>query len=137
LTSVQSPAPVAPPSSTTGAHAALGARSGTEGRRLKLPDRERLSLACIAGPDAGKIFEILKPRTVIGRANADIVLSDGECSRQHAAIEVSDDLAMLIDLASTNGTYVGERRVKEYELENRSEFDVGASTLMFIRSRRD
>jgi pSer/pThr/pTyr-binding forkhead associated (FHA) protein len=111
--------------------------SGNEGKRLALPEWERLSLACIAGPDAGKIFEIDKPRVVIGRANADILLSDGECSRQHAAIEVEGEKAILVDLGSTNGTYVGERQVKEYELENRSEFDVGASTLMFIRSRRD
>jgi predicted Zn finger-like uncharacterized protein len=118
-------------------HVPSGARPGGEGKRLKLPDWERLSLACIAGPDAGKIFEIDKPRVVIGRANADILLSDSECSRQHAGIEVAEDKAVLIDLGSTNGTYVDERRIGEYQLENRSEFDVGASTLMFIRSRKD
>jgi Inner membrane component of T3SS, cytoplasmic domain len=114
-----------------------GTRSGAEGKRLKLPDWEHLSLACIAGPDAGKIFEIDRPRVVIGRANADILLADSECSRQHAAIEVSEDKTMLIDLGSTNGTYVGERHIQEFQLENRSEFDVGVSTLMFIRSRKD
>ena len=113
------------------------ARSGGESRRLKLPEWERLSLACIAGPDSGRIFEIDKPRVVIGRANADILLSDAECSRQHAAIEVVEEKAFLIDLGSTNGTYVGERAVQECPLESRTEFDVGASTLMFLRSRRD
>jgi predicted Zn finger-like uncharacterized protein len=142
------PAPIRPPSpvvssgpapaARTGSHQTpTGTRPGIEGKRLKLPDWERLSLACIAGPDAGKIFEIDKPRVVIGRASADILLSDSECSRQHAAIEVSEDKAMLIDLGSTNGTYVGERRIQELELESRSEFDVGASTLMFIRSRKE
>ena len=108
-----------------------------ETKRLKLPEHERLSLACIAGPDSGKIFEIDKPRVVLGRANADILLSDGECSRQHAAIEVLDERAVLIDLGSTNGTFVHENRVTELELSDKSEFDVGSSTLMFIRSRRD
>ncbi len=132
-------APSAPvPANRTGSYQTPGGtRPGTDGKRLKLPDWERLSLACIAGPDAGKIFEIDKPRVVIGRANADILLSDSECSRQHAAIEVSEDRATLIDLGSTNGTYVGERRVQEFHLESRSEFDVGASTLMFIRSQKD
>lgn len=132
------PSARAPGVGTTGSyHVPSGARPGSDGKRLKLPDWERLSLACIAGPDAGKIFEIDKARVVIGRANADVLLSDSECSRQHAAIEVAEEKAVLIDLGSTNGTYVLERRIQEVQLENRSEFDVGASTLMFIRSRKD
>jgi predicted Zn finger-like uncharacterized protein len=128
----------APSGSQTGSYQAPAApRGGGEARRLKLPDWERLSLACIAGPDSGRIFEIDRPRVVIGRANADILLSDAECSRQHAAIEVAEERAFLIDLGSTNGTYVGERAIQEYPLESRTEFDVGASTLMFLRSRRD
>jgi predicted Zn finger-like uncharacterized protein len=59
-------------------------------RALRLPADQRLSLACISGPDSGRIFEIDKPRVVIGRANADIVVADIQCSRQHAAIEVQD-----------------------------------------------
>jgi predicted Zn finger-like uncharacterized protein len=145
------PSPAAPPAApvppsvpapargiTTGSYQTPGGTGpGTEGKHLKLPDWERLSLACIAGPDAGKIFEIDRPRVVIGRANADILLSDGECSRQHAAIEVAEEKAMLIDLGSTNGTYVGEWPIQEFQLESRNEFDIGASTLMFIRSRKD
>jgi len=129
--------PATAPANRTGSYQTPGGTGpGTEGKRLKLPDWERLSLACTAGPDAGKIFEIDKPRVVIGRADADILLSDSECSRQHAAIEVAEEEAMLIDLGSTNGTYVGERPIQEFQLESRNEFDVGASTLMFIRSRK-
>ncbi|MCC6129858.1 MAG: zinc-ribbon domain-containing protein [Acidobacteria bacterium] len=106
-------------------------------RKLKLPDWERLSVAIITGPDAGRIFEIDKPRVIIGRANADILLSDGEVSRAHAAIEVSDTKAVLIDLGSTNGTFVGDRRITQVDLDNRSEFDIGATTLMFIRTRKE
>lgn len=106
-------------------------------RRLRLPEGERLSVACIAGPDAGKVFPIERPRVVIGRAGSDVLLTDGECSRHHAAIEVEGDRATLLDLGSTNGTYVGDRRVAESELGNRSEFDVGASTLMFLRTTAD
>jgi len=106
-------------------------------RRLRLPDWEKLSLACIAGPEAGRIFEIEKARVVIGRAGADVLLNDQECSRQHAAIEVSDDKVFLVDLGSTNGTYVSDRRISQVELENRSEFDVGSTTLMLIRTRKE
>jgi predicted Zn finger-like uncharacterized protein len=103
-------------------------------RPLRLPDRVRLSLACISGPDSGRIFEIDKPRVVIGRANADIIVSDIQCSRQHAAIEVQDEHVFLVDLGSTNGTYVYDQRVGRMELENRTEFEIGTTMLMLIRS---
>jgi predicted Zn finger-like uncharacterized protein len=118
-----------PPAAVTGAAAA--------GRRLRLPDWERLSLACIAGPEAGRIFEIDKPRVILGRAGGDVILNDPECSRQHAAIEISDEKVFLVDLGSTNGTYVSDKRITQVELENRSEFDVGSTTLMLIRTRKE
>ena len=96
-----------------------------------------LSLACIAGPEAGRIFEIDRPRMVIGRAGVEVLLNDPECSRNHAAIEISDDKVFLVDLGSTNGTYVADKRVTQLELENRSEFDVGSTTLMLIRTRKE
>ncbi|KAA0251976.1 MAG: FHA domain-containing protein [Acidobacteria bacterium] len=141
----QSAAPAGSPSTAeyprpqaAGSAGAVDAEARDAGpRRLRLPEWERLSLACLGGPDAGKIFEIDKPRVVIGRAGADVLLSDGECSRQHAAVEVLDDKVYLVDLGSTNGTYLGERRVTRAEIENRTEFDVGASTLMLIRARKD
>jgi predicted Zn finger-like uncharacterized protein len=103
-------------------------------RPLRLPADQRLSLACISGPDSGRIFEIEKPRVVIGRANADIVVADIQCSRQHAAIEVMDEHVFVVDLNSTNGTYVNDQRVTRSELDNRTEFEIGTTTLMLIRS---
>ena len=116
---------------------AAASGAAASGRRLRLPDWEKLSLACIAGPEAGRIFEIDRARMVIGRAGADVLLNDPECSRQHSAIEVSDDKVFLVDLGSTNGTYVSDKRISQVELENRSEFDVGSSTLMLIRTRKE
>lgn len=107
------------------------------GRKLALPAGYRISLACLAGPDSGRIFEVDKPRVTLGRANADIVLTDGQCSRQHAAIEVADEQIFLQDLGSTNGTFVAEKKIDRVELDNRTEFDVGATTLMLIRTRKD
>ncbi len=132
------PAPVARTGTAEFAKPPVAASAAVgSGRRLRLPDWERLSLACIAGPEAGRIFEIDRARLVIGRAGSDILLNDPECSRQHAAIEVSDDKVFLVDLGSTNGTYVADKRISQLELENRSEFDVGSSTLMLIRTRKE
>ncbi len=96
-----------------------------------LPD-VKLSLAVIAGPDAGRMFLIEKPRTVIGREGVDLALDDPEISRQHAAIEVSGERVTVVDLGSANGTQVGDASVAEAPLENQGEFTVGGSTLMLI-----
>lgn len=100
--------------------------------QLKLPTDVKLSLAVIAGPDAGKIFVVEKPRVVIGREDVDLALEDPEISRQHAAVEVSGERVTVVDLGSTNGTLVGDEPVTEAPLENQSEFTIGGSTLMLI-----
>ena len=128
------PAPQVDNSRPTTDRVAVPPNSRNMARPLRLPDGVRLSLACISGPDSGRIFEIDKPRVVIGRANADIVVSDIQCSRQHAALEVMDEHVFLVDLGSTNGTYVYDQRVGRTELENRTEFEIGTTTLMLIRS---
>jgi predicted Zn finger-like uncharacterized protein len=99
---------------------------------LKLPLDRKLSLAVIAGPDAGRIYPIEKPRVVIGREDVDLALDDPEISRQHAAVEVAGERVMVVDLGSSNGTHVGEQAVEEAALENQSEFTIGGSTLMLI-----
>jgi predicted Zn finger-like uncharacterized protein len=100
---------------------------------LQLPQGKRLSLAILDGPDAGSVFRIEKPRITIGRANADLTLNDTESSRQHAAIEVRDTQYGLMDLGSTNGTiYDGQKIEGLVELSDKSEFQVGATTLMLI-----
>ncbi len=102
------------------------------GAALGMPDESRVSLAVIAGPDAGTIHVLDKPRVVIGRHDADINVEDPEISRQHAAIELAGDAVFLVDLGSTNGTFVGENRIDEVRLENQAEFSIGGSTLMLI-----
>src|SRR5206468_7846633 len=99
---------------------------------LSLPTDWKLSLAVIAGPDAGRIFPIEKPRVVIGREEVDVVLEDPEISRQHAAIEVSGERVTVVDLGSSNGTLVGDAPITEAVLENQGEFTIGGSTLMLI-----
>lgn len=99
---------------------------------LKLPLDSKLSLAVIAGPDAGTMFSIDKPRIVMGREDVDMALDDPEISRNHAAIEVRGEQVLLVDLGSTNGTFVGDQPISRVPLENQGEFTIGGSTLMLI-----
>ena len=100
---------------------------------LQLPKGRRLSLAIIAGPDAGTVYRVEKPHITIGRSGADLTINDSEASRQHASIEVRDQLVTLEDLKSTNGTLVdGSKIAGPRELQDKSEFQIGATTIMLI-----
>lgn len=100
---------------------------------LQLPAGKRLSLAILEGPDAGQVFRIDRPRITIGRSGADLTLNDSEASRQHAALEIRDSAFTLSDLGSTNGTLVGGEKISSaVELADKSEFQVGTTTLMLI-----
>jgi predicted Zn finger-like uncharacterized protein len=99
---------------------------------LQLPTDKRFSLAIIQGSATGQIFQVAKTRTVIGRSGADINLDDPEASRQHAALEIVGDVAILRDLGSTNGTWIDLERIQQQELSNQQEFRIGSHVLMFI-----
>jgi pSer/pThr/pTyr-binding forkhead associated (FHA) protein len=99
----------------------------------QLPRGRRLSLAIIAGADAGTVYRVEKPHITIGRSGADLNVNDSEASRQHAAIEVRDQIVILEDLKSTNGTIVdGVKLSAPAELQDKSEFQIGGTTLMLI-----
>jgi predicted Zn finger-like uncharacterized protein len=124
-----------PPEETVSRHSDRRGRPAAPPRpapALALPADQKLSLAVIAGPDAGRMFVIEKPRVVLGREDVDLVIDDPEVSRQHAAIEVAGDRVTVVDLGSANGTHVADQPVAEAPLENQGEFTIGGSTLMLI-----
>lgn len=112
---------------------AIAEREGAVPDQPQLPPGRRLSLAILDGPDAGSVYRIEKPRVTIGRAGADLTLNDSESSRLHAQLEIRDMLFLLSDLGSTNGTLMaGVRLAGQAELSDKSEFQVGTTTLMLI-----
>lgn len=98
-----------------------------------LPTGQRYSLAVIAGDQAGTVFQINKPRVMLGRGSSmDIQLRDSEVSRRHAALEIRDPEVRIVDLGATNGTWVEGERVRTSEIDHQDEFTLGSTTLMLI-----
>jgi predicted Zn finger-like uncharacterized protein len=98
-----------------------------------LPTSRRYSLAVIMGANAGQIYTVTKPRTVLGRGTeSDVQLHDSEVSRRHAMLEIRGEDGVLIDLGSTNGTYVDGVRVQRATIVSNQEFSLGTTTLMLI-----
>jgi pSer/pThr/pTyr-binding forkhead associated (FHA) protein len=71
------------------------------------------------------------PLVTIGRlrGGADIEVDDPKVSRLHCAIEVKKDSVLLRDLRSTNGTYIGEKRVLAARLNECAEFRIGETKI--------
>lgn len=76
---------------------------------------------------------------VIGRApDVLITIPSSKVSRRHARIVVSDGRAVLEDLASRNGTYLGGRRIEAaVELKNGDRIGIGAAQLTFCGASDD
>jgi len=85
----------------------------------------------ISGDDAGATYPI-KDAITFGRAESNtVVLRDAKASRQHAKIVQRDEEYVLIDLNSSNGTFVNNERIEEYVLTNNDEFEIGNTVLQF------
>jgi len=106
------------------------AGSGDEASSLQLPAGRAIALSVIAGPARGLVYNVEKPRVVMGRADADIVINDKEISRWHCSIEIKGDVIRLRDMDSTNGTYLADERVRVAELKHLSEFRIGTSVIL-------
>lgn len=108
--------------------------TGLESNRAlpDLPADKRFSLAVLQGAATGQIFPVTSARTTIGRTGADINLDDPEASRQHAALEIHGETAILRDLGSTNGTWIESDRIERVTLSSQTEFRIGSHVLMFI-----
>lgn len=73
--------------------------------------------------------------TTIGRLpECDVVLSDPATSRRHARIVRRDGGFVLVDLGSTNGTFVNGEPVTERELRDGDRITLGGTTLEFRRA---
>jgi Mg-chelatase subunit ChlD len=100
--------------------------------------RERPVLAVTRGPLAGQVFELsTATATSLGRAKAnDVILDDTSVSSQHCRIRPEDDGFTLLDLKSTNGTFVNERRVASQRLAEGDVIKVGEMELQFRLEQR-
>jgi hypothetical protein len=85
-----------------------------------------------AGTTLGSWF-IEEKRLVIGRAEGvDIRLEDAAVSKQHASIEVMGADHILLDLESSNGTFVNGARVTRHLLRHGDTIDVLGFELKYV-----
>ncbi|MBB6174301.1 hypothetical protein HNR23_004361 [Nocardiopsis mwathae] len=87
-----------------------------------------------AGQGMQQSFELNTQVTLLGRGtDCDLRLVDNGVSRHHAEIRVEDDDAVLVDLGSTNGTFVNGQQVKRARLVDGTRISLGRTTMTFRR----
>ncbi len=94
-------------------------------------------LLATKGNDSGKTFPLgLKPAVIVGRGvSTDITIWDIRASRAHARIDCQQGRYVVSDLASSNGTYLNDRRLKApHELRPGDVIRIGSTALEFRTS---
>ncbi|MCU1280100.1 MAG: Response regulator of zinc sigma-54-dependent two-component system, partial [bacterium] len=92
-------------------------------------DLRRASLQVLAGPDAGRTFDIEDRARVGARPLADIVLADARVSGLHCEFTVGGEALRVRDLGSKNGTFVGTVRILDALLAPGDVVTVGETRL--------
>ena len=111
-------------------------RDGSHDQQAKVgvvrPDTG-IFLEIVAGSEAGKVFDLSQPgQYLIGRNNGEVPLSDDKCSAKHAQIQIlAAEEYFLIDLASTNGTYLNEIRTGRRRLKHMDVIRIGDTKMRF------
>lgn len=111
-------------------------RSEVDSQRLR---KNHASLVVMQGAEIGRDFRLRRGTMVIGRGlDVDVRLPDDLVSRRHARIEFHwnaiREIAtfLLVDLDSTNHTYVNSRPVESIELKDGDKIQIGDTLLKFV-----
>lgn len=76
-------------------------------------------------------------QVTVGRSGSDINVDDPEVSRNHCQIKVFGDRVVIMDLKSTNGTYVHGKKVVTASLGTSEQFTVGNTTFRLVAKHAD
>jgi hypothetical protein len=85
-----------------------------------------------SGKLADKTFKLKPVRTLIGTGtDCDVVVDDSFMSTHHCEVRWEHGAYKLVDLGSTNGIVVNDKKVREHELVDNDLFKLGKSEFKF------
>lgn len=83
--------------------------------------------------ELGKRFSLAAGPVQLGRGSDNtIILDNDSVSRRHARVEVRNGTYFLVDMNSTNGTYVNDELVHDHALSRGDQIKIGDTILKFL-----
>jgi diguanylate cyclase (GGDEF)-like protein len=103
------------------------------GTLIRVAAEQRALMLVLSGPRLGHRLVLGDTAIDIGRGSAaGLILDADSVSRKHARIERFGGGHKIVDLGSTNGTYVNGARIKEQILKDGDRIGIGKALLKYI-----
>ncbi len=99
----------------------------------------QFQLVMHSGPDTGKVYPLEASEIIIGRdTNNSIIINDPEVSRKHAKLTLQISTYTILDLGSTNGTFInGQRITASQELKPGDTVTLGENIVLMFETGFD
>jgi Inner membrane component of T3SS, cytoplasmic domain len=93
---------------------------------------QHAELTIESGPDAGHSHRASDHAVRLGRSpDNDVILRDPATSGHHARLEKRGDQFWVVDLGSTNGTFVNGEAIQEKQLNHGDRMTIGQNSVHF------
>jgi diguanylate cyclase (GGDEF)-like protein len=100
---------------------------------MRTAAQQQALLIVLSGPRLGTRNVLSEVPVDIGRGSAcHLILDADSVSRRHARIEWTGQAHRLVDLASTNGTYLNGTRVRDATLKDGDRIGIGKALLKYL-----
>jgi hypothetical protein len=102
----------------------------------EISHRQRGSLEVVSPVEAARLFDLGEEEVLLGRSpDCAIHLNMENVSRRHARIFFRNDEFHIVDLDSTNGTYVNGIKVAKCTLRNNDHIEIGRVKMLFTEEK--
>ena len=86
----------------------------------------------ISGPMEGRILDLSAQKYTIGRKpNRDLFFNDESCSGEHAELRLENNAWSIVDLQSSNGTWLNQKKVSSAVLASGDSVKIGESIFVY------
>jgi HD-GYP domain-containing protein (c-di-GMP phosphodiesterase class II) len=99
----------------------------------------RFEFVARSGKEVGRTVALSSGQSItLGRLKGcDVVVDDEAASRRHCTITGREDLCVVADLQSANGTFVNERRIATSELHKGDKIRIGSTVIELLGANVD